>query len=261
MEKFIYKLTTLSSLIVSPRASKAFYLELEGFSLQDIRDGNQQRNNGQTLLEKEKLKVIYPFYQYGEYTKYAPKSAVYYLPGSSIKGALLQGESAPGGFMADDIPVPNDGIVLRNIHKAQYLNEQGNGACFGPFFENVGVEMIKDEVELTGEFYIKDRGSAEALIQMANESTKVKLNQMLTYLRELRTRNYVADDLNTGLDKAGHRLSDLLNDKNILLLGGYKGLLHSMQIKDPQQELAGAVFLDPKTTLPHGLAKIEVLSV
>jgi len=250
MEKITYKLIALSSLIVSPRASAAFYEELADFSLQEIKDDTK-------YLTKAKLKVIYPFYQYGEYAAYAPKSAEYYLPGTSVKGALRQGDSIPGGFMADDVPVHNDSIVLRNLYKAQYLEDEQK-ACFVVFFENVGVEMIKANVELTGEFYVKERESAEALFKAASKSTRVKLNQMLGYLRELEERKY-SKELLGELHRAVNNLSPLLDANDIFLFGGYKGLLHSMELKDSQKEIAGAVFLDPETMLPHGLAKIELI--
>ncbi len=250
MEKIAYKLATLSSLIVSPRESKAFYEVLGEFSLQEIKEGTN-------YLEKTKLKVIYPFYQYGEYKTYAPESAEYYLPGTSVKGALRQGAFISDGFMADDVLVHNDGIVLRNLYKAQYLEDEQK-AYFKVFFENVGVEMIKANVKLTGEFYIKDRESAEGLFKAANKSTRVKLNQMLGYLRELEERKY-SKELLCELHMAVNNLSPLLDANDIFLFGGYKGLIHSMELKDSQQEITGAVFLDPEIMLPHGLAKIELI--
>ncbi len=248
MEKITYKLTTLSSLIVSPRANAALYSELGDFSLSEIEDVTN-------YLEKNKLKVIYPFYQYGDYTTYAPESAEYYLPGTSIKGVLRQGASISDGFMVDDVPVHNDGIVLRNLYKAQYLEDEQK-ACLDVFFENVGVEMIKADVQLMGEFYVKDRESAEALFKAANKSTRIKLNQMLGYLRKLEEREY-SKELLCKLHRIIDNIAPLLDVNDVFLLGGYKGLFHSMVLEDSQQEVDGAVFLDPETILPHGLAKIE----
>ncbi|MDR1134558.1 MAG: hypothetical protein LBL49_00020 [Clostridiales Family XIII bacterium] len=247
MEKINYTLHTLSSLIVSPRANTAFYKELGGF--QDI--------SGEVpFLAKDKLKLIYPFYQYGEYIEYAPENAVYYLPGSSVKGALFCGSSIPGGFMVDDVAVQNSDIVLRNLNKLQFLEDEQK-ACIKVFFENVGVEMIKAGSKMMGEFYIKDRESAEQLLTAASKSTNTKLYQMLNYLRDLEKRGY-SEDLLCKLKCVIDKLSCLLDANDIFLFGGYKGLLHSMELKGSAQEIAGAVYLDPYIMLPHGLARIKL---
>lgn len=247
MERINYKLVTQSSLIVSPRASKGFYQVFEEFSPDQITQDTE-------YLDKNRLKVIYPFYQYGEYKGYSPESAEYYLPGSSIKGALYREGLA--GFMVDDVPVHNGCIVLRNLYKAQYVKEELK-ACFEVFFENVGVEMLKYNVELIGELYAKDRGSAEAVLKTANESTRVRLNQMMAYLHKLKGGKY-KDELLGDINKAFEKLSLLRDSNDIFILGGYKGLLHSMKLDVSQQTFFGAVFLDRETMLPHGLVKIKL---
>lgn len=257
MEKLAYKLKTLSSLIVSPRANVAFYGELDEFTLDKIKENSLDDGKGNKItLAKDKLKVIYPFYQYGEYVAYAPDNAAYYLPGSSVKGALLQGDSVTGSFMADDVLISNEHIVLRNLYKAQYLKNEEQ-ACFAVFFENVGVEMIKADVELKGEFYLSGKTAAKTLLEAANESTKVKIQQMLGYIGRLKTRGYSKEVL-CNFNELSGRLSDLLKTNDTFLLGGYKGLLHTMKLESFPIENAGAVFFDPETMLPHGLVKIEL---
>jgi hypothetical protein len=246
-----YKLNTLSGLIASPRANAALYEELDGFSLEKL-------NAEAEYLEKSKLKVIFPFYQYGEYTEYVPESAEYYLPGTSVKGMLCQGSSTPVDVMADDVQIHNDSIVLRNLYKVQYLkDEDEQKARYNVFFENVGVEMIKAHTELTGNIYVKDQELAKALFYDANKSTRAKLKQMLAYFCEHAKKNHTQDILGK-LQMAIDKMSPLLEANDIFLLGGYKGLLHSMEIKDPQRKLDGAVFLDIETMLPHGLIKVEL---
>jgi hypothetical protein len=246
MVRFTYKLTTLSSLIVSPRANLAWYGDLNEFSLADIKED--------PYLSEDKLKIIYPFYQYGEYEKHAPNSAKYYLPGSSIKGALCGRSPAPFRCMVDDIPVCNDSIVVRNLYKAQYLKEEQQ-ADFDVFFENVGVEMIRASVKLTGELYL-DNTKKNEFVDAARSSTKEKMKQMLEYLCILKDKNY-KEKLRGKLNEADANLSALLNGENIYLMGGYKGLLHSMAPKIVSEETASAIFLDPETKLPHGLVKME----
>jgi hypothetical protein len=253
MKKLTYRLTTLSSLIVSPRANLAWYDQLNDFFLPGIKEGEH--------LSKDKLKVIYPFYQYGEYREYAPNFEKYYLPGSSIKGALCGNNSISGGcmVMVDDIPVCNTSIVLRNLYKAQYLKEEQQ-ARFDVFFENVGVEMIKASTELNGELYLNDAITYE-FFNEARISTKTKMEQMLKYLRILEKKNCDKKLLSV-LTEAYSNLSALLKTENIYLLGGYKGLLHSMALEpmaleNVLQGFSSAIFLDPETMLPHGLIKVE----
>lgn len=251
MEKFTYRLSTISSLIVTPRANLALYVDLKDFS------GNQIQENSQFLLKKN-LKVIYPFYQYGEYDGYNPSGASYYLPGSSLKGALCQKKYKTSKIMVDDVLIPNDDIVLRNIFKAQYLEEE-NEACISEFFDKVGVEMIKAGVELVGEIYLEGLPAFKELIDEAKKSTQIKINQMLDYLYELETKSY-KEGMKTKLHKVSKQLS-LLQDisDDVLLLGGYKGLLHSMELNSNQDDITGAVYVDPETDLPHGIIKLELI--
>ncbi len=252
MEKMTYKLTAISSLIASPRSNAAWYKDLDGFSLSQV-------NAKADYLEKSKLKVIYPFYQYGEYTEYAPESAEYYLPGTSVKGMLCQGTSTPVNLMVDDVQVHRGKIVLRNLFKAQYLKDEQK-ACFGVFFENVGVEMIKAGTELTGEIYIRDKELAKELFYYANQSTKVKLKQMKEYLHECIQKNY-SQDLLGKFCGVIQKMNTLLEDEDLFLLGGYKGLLHSMNIKKidySEQKSRYAIYLDIETMMPHGLIRAEL---
>ena len=57
------------------------------------------------------------------------------------------------------------------------------------------------------------------------------------------------------------KLEPLIQDNEVILLGGYKGLLHSMErgVSPLENNENGAIFLDPETYLPHGLARIKIL--
>lgn len=256
MKKFIYRLRALSSIIVSPRGSAAWYEDLGDFSRSGVKDDSE-------YLAKNKLKVIYPFYQYGEYKKYVPDCAEYYVPGTSVKGALCEGSSVYGNCMADDILVDKSHIVLRNLYKAQYLNEEGKSACFEVFFENVGVEMIKASTELSGDLYLNGV-MPEEFLNAANKLTKTKMKQMLEYLQKPRQEND-AEGLGAKFKQAADGLSALVNEDNVFLIGGYKGLLLSIERKNTIERNSallktdGAIFLDRETLLPHGLVKIEFI--
>jgi CRISPR/Cas system CSM-associated protein Csm5 (group 7 of RAMP superfamily) len=91
MEKIKYTLSTLSSLIISPREGQAFYKELD-FDDVVTEDGKE-------------INIIYPFYQYGIHDRYDPQQAKYYIPGSSIKGAIRgDKDSVPIRFLSMIFP-------------------------------------------------------------------------------------------------------------------------------------------------------------
>lgn len=253
MEKITYRLTAKSSLIVSPRASLAFYRGLGEFSLNDIK--------GETkYLNMEKLKVIYPFYQYGEYTSYIPCGAAYYLPGSSIKGAICTNKLENRKLLVDDIRIQNDNIVLRNLFKMQYL-EGGLEACYKEFFDNVGVEMVKAESELEGNMYLNHVKDAEEIFKEANKNTQKKMKNMIDYLKMLQNRDF-KDMLKEKLRDVINKLSLLLDETehdDIVLFGGFKGLLHSLEVRKPIEDIKSGIYIDSETMLPHGLVKLEIV--
>ena len=54
----------LSSLIVSPRAGQAFYYGVDPFCREPVLDPSLTNSKDKDAV---KVKVVYPFYQYGEY--------------------------------------------------------------------------------------------------------------------------------------------------------------------------------------------------
>lgn len=251
MKKITYTMHLLSSLIVSPRAGMALYRGIDEFceepDLEPVDSASEKTRE---------VKVIYPFYQYGEYRKYDPKNATYYLPGSSIKGALQSKKAAAGSFMVDDVMIPNANVRLRNLYKAQYLEDEKT-AEFGFFFDNVGVEMVQDGTELMGELYVEEGVEFSDVLKSANKDTKEKMHQMMEYLQMLLGRDYESENLNSILDQAERGLACCLNEDDIILVGGYKGLLHSILIDHRMKELTGALFIDYKTVLPHGIVRVS----
>lgn len=241
------------------RSSKAFYEVLDNFSKNQIKV--------EEFSEEKPPKVIYPFYQYGDYEKYDPENAQYYIPGSSIKGALKtqQDKLAQNSiFMADDIPVENENIVLRNLYKLQTLKDSQKQE-FKEFFENTGIEMIKAGVNLQGELYAKEDSIINKVLEFAKKTTRHKIGQMidkLTFLKKDSKEEKVSSILETVLGN----LSLMQKANDIILLGGYKGLLHSVDFseieakfqKDLNKEDSG-IYIDKETMLPHGLLRINLL--
>ena len=92
MKEIKYEMQTLSSLILSPRSGQALYKDVDEFET-----ASEVSNN-----KGKEVNCIYPFYQYGEYEKYHPQDAEYYIPGSSVKGALLK-DNNRNILMAEDV--------------------------------------------------------------------------------------------------------------------------------------------------------------
>ena len=126
----------------------------------------------------------------------------------------------------------------------------------GAFFDNVGVEMVRGETELKGELYLEENVAFSDVLKSANRDTKEKMNQMMAYLQMLLAGNYKNETLRSILDKAERGLACCLNEDDIILVGGYKGLLHSILMDHHMKELTGGLFIDLKTMLPHGIVEI-----
>ena len=234
MRKISYKLELLSSLIVSPRSTQALYTGIDEFC-----------QIAKTELpiweskEEQETKVVYPFYQYGAYTRYDPEHAEYYLPGSSIKGVLMAAQEKE-----------------YDLWKAQYLQDPQK-AAFAIFFNNVGVEMVKAHTKLHGDLYVETVSDFLDVIAQASKNAIKKMDQMHKYLQELLGKGYQNQELLESFERIYANLDLLLNEKNILILGGYKGLLHSILLDQNAKEFSGGVFIDFETFLPHGIVKIE----
>lgn len=240
MKEIKYEMQTLSSLILSPRSGQALYKDVDEFET-----ASEVSNN-----KGKEVNCIYPFYQYGEYKKYHPKDAEYYIPGSSVKGALLK-DNNRNILMADDIQVKNSDIVLRNLYKAQHIQEKDE-AEFSVFFENVGVEMIKAGANLQGSLYLKDDVEFSTILKSANEDTRRKMKQMWVYLLEL-LELHGNEKFSVELKTIKKELSQVLEYNNVILLGGYKGLLHSILLNAKQEEYSNGIYIDNEKNLPHGI--------
>ena len=82
------KITTISSLILSPRMEKALY---KGVDYKNINENIKNSN----IVNINNINIIYPFYSYEERNLLPENEFLYaqeyYIPASSLKGALLSG--------------------------------------------------------------------------------------------------------------------------------------------------------------------------
>ena len=252
MKIYHYTVRTLSPVILSPRSSMAFYKGIDY-------DENDVGYN-----------MIYPFYQYGEYDLYNPVKAKYYIPGSALKGAFTPVAAIPNDALSlfvDDIRIESkDSIEVISLNKSQYFDGPGNTIPkINAFFDGiVGIECLKAGVELTGEVRYTD--DFNALIQNCSDKAKTRSQNDVNRLKK-----YISDikqpyDYNTNVDsKAAYHnvinqidaikanIEGYIKQDNLVLLGGYKGVIRSLNL--PNEDTKGAIFAT-KDNVPFGFAEI-----
>lgn len=263
-----YEITTKSSLIISPRSDRAFYRDLDN-SIEEkcIKDINNKPLDYDKPFYYNKLKIIYPFYRYGIYDSYSPEKAEYYIPGTSVKGALTNPNAKRTNkdikLMVDDIKINNDMIVLRNLYKIQYINDPSKKTVLKSFFDNVGVEMVKGNQgngTLTGKLYTDSIETVKGLLENANSVTKEKIERMINYLNDINEKpNNTSTEKTDDSNDIQTVIKNLnaIKKENLLFLGGYKGLINSICLNE-NKKINSAVFIDCDTMLPHGLVSINL---
>jgi hypothetical protein len=250
LKKYTYQLKTLSKVILSPRQQQAFYR------------GIDFKNEEQKI--KDNINVIYPFYQRGEYTRYQRENQ-YYIPGSSIKGALLANEEGtphPKLFV-DDLPLNAQNIVLSQLNKLQNTGENERQLKLGIFFPNVGIEMCEAGIELTNKGVLFSKKSPESYFEKEHERTKKMIKKWLQSLDELCDLNEIEEDTKSDLLQTIYNLNLIQNQQKLnentylMILGGYKGLLLSKVYKLKEEAPQNGFFIDRDTYLPYGLVEIS----
>lgn len=249
LKRYTYRIQSLSKLALSPKEHQGFHLAAGDFKQEEIRE-----------LNAKEIKIIYPFYQYGSYESYQPDIAEYYIPGSSIKGALVSGnQKNPAKLMVDDIRINRKDIELTQIHKLQYMSQDvSKSVKLGSFFPNVVVEMLKAKCEYTGELFCESEVST--YLQKAHKNTLCKLKQLHDKLVNM-SKNSISNEgsIQHVSDLIGNidSMRETYRESYLLLLGGYKGLALSglFGIKD-FDKLDTAVYVDQPVCMPYGLAQI-----
>lgn len=244
-KKYSYRIETLSSVILSPREHEAVYL------------GKETINAG--------TKIIYPFYQYGDYEEYLPDNSQYYIPGSSVKGAVGQ-----PNIMVDDVPVKRSQISLNNLFKVQYIPQPEEISNLDKtltadiFFKNIKIEMLNALECLQGELYSEVDPSV--IFAEAHKATIQKIeqwsNRFKPYIKDAADDgNEVISSQKISLDQVWQKVNEIAYEAEtfngnsfLLLLGGYKGNALSGIFRE--KAFKSSVFVDKNTKLPHGLVKI-----
>ncbi|TKH42543.1 hypothetical protein C1I60_17220 [Paenibacillus terrae] len=263
LKRYEYRLKTLSKLAMSPRDHQGFYLAAGDFKRENILkrmspDGETDKN-----AEENKVNIIYPFYQYGGYSAYNPDSTQYYIPGSSLKGAMLShctGQFA-SRLLVDDIQVKSKDLQLTQLNKLQNLSKETNESIIlQPFFPNVAVEMLAAGCEYIGELFCEEE--IHIYLQAARRGTILKLSQLRDKLSVVSKEIRIDDETRRYVNQLKNNIQSIIDDSReacTLLLGGYKGLALSGVFKNAEfDKLDTAVYVDLPSYLPHGIVQIEV---
>lgn len=291
------KITTISSLILSPRMEKALY---KGVDYKNIKKNIKNSN----IVNIDNINIIYPFYSYEERNLLPENEFLYaqeyYIPASSLKGALLSGikneddNSFRSSILFQDIKISNENIELKNLYKFQYLyqndkkknkdNKQKTvykAPKFETFFPSVAIEMIGSGKKFETEVLFRCDVSADFKNKLEDsfESTKNKLNN---YMEEIERRitnieswikdrkledqvekskdneNYL-EKLKKIKDNIQKLIQQIQNNKNIVFLGGYKGILGSLSELNQNNNVQNGFYIDEKTMLPYGLIELNII--
>ena len=262
------KFKTISPVILSPRMEKALY---KGVDFKEIIMKD-------TKIEKvENINIIYPFYSYDDRDLLSEinfsYSNEYYIPASSLKGALLgskkdeEENSFRSKLLFHDVKIRD--IKLKNLYKFQYLyekkynNEKNKIPKYTVFFPGVAIEMLESKKELESEILMKSSEITEEIfMKKLNEvfaSTKKKLDN---YLKEIKERiEYTQACVKEKLKEVENNIKQLDSNKNMIFLGGYKGILGSLSQSDLSQQnkeprITNGFYIDEETLLPYGLVEV-----
>lgn len=278
MEKQTREFKTVSFVCLSPRESKAFYkkVDFEEIKKEWIKEEEEKEKKEM----QGKINIIYPFYSYGEYDELYSDDLEYYIPGSSIKGAILNKEIKEKQFrvMVDDACIKKDSITLKRLKKFQYLidrkehknkDEAREKGKYGVFFDNVGIQMLRPGESFKTELYFQGQESIEEVLNKVGQNTNMKLQNMVSYIDEiLKEKIDDSDSVWERLKEEKESIDILLKSgKQLLFLGGYKGLIASIskeiEKKNMEQIKDTALFAEKihwkngrNLLLPYGLVEI-----
>lgn len=285
------KFTAISPVILSPRMEKALYKGVDFKGIKKDMENSKIENVGT-------IKIIYPFYSYESrdllFEKCFSYAKEYYIPASSLKGALLGSKknrdenSFRSKILFQDIKISKENIELKNLYKFQYLyqndkkknkdNKQKTDdktPKFSSFFPSIAIEMIERGKNFEGEILLKSGVSEELFKSKLDESFLVTKNKLENYIKEVEERIKIINSwIEDGKlerqveDSEGNenyieklknikkRIKEIQNRKNIIFLGGYKGILGSLSEISNTQKIRNGFYIDRETMLPYGLVEV-----
>lgn len=282
------KFKTISPVILSPRIEKALY---KGVDFKEINGDVDDYG----IKDISNIKVFYPFYSHERRDllslfgfSYAKE---YYIPASSLKGALLgykkneKEENLRRKVFFQDIKICDSYIKLKNLYKFQYLYQKTEKIDnknirieykipkFEPFFPSVAIEMMDSNSVFDCEILLRKSEEKEFSARI-KENFCITKNKLCNYVRETENRindikswiedGRIKDQTNMEFIKKLEKIkcniqAEIDSDKNIIFIGGYKGIIASLSKFDETREIKNGFYIDYSTLLPYGL--IEVIEV
>ena len=264
------KFKTISPVILSPRMEKALY---KGVDFKEIIMKD-------TKIEKvENINIIYPFYSYDDRDLLSESnfsySNEYYIPASSLKGALLgskkdeEENSFRSKLLFHDVKIRD--IKLKNLYKFQYLyekkynNETNKIPKYTVFFPGVAIEMLESKKEFESEILMKSSEIEKIFYDKLKENfgiTKIKLKNYIDEIDKIKKQEKNQEEYMKKLNKIKCNIQKQLDsNKNMIFLGGYKGILGSLSQSDLSQQnkeprITNGFYIDEETLLPYGLVEV-----
>ena len=285
------KFKTISPVILSPRMEKALYknVDFKGISEDDMVNLETEK--------KEKINIIYPFYSYEDRNLLCERAfsyaKEYYIPASSLKGALLgnkkEGEEdiIRSCILFKDAKIDNSHIKLRNLYKFQYLYQETKEKAdnkkqesvyktpkFTPFFTGIAIEMLERNTNFENEILFKSPEiSEEFFINRLEKSFVVTKKKLKNYITEteyriedieswikngkIKKQKNESEEYIDKLRKVKSNLEERLkSDENMIFLGGYKGILAGLSQLDETHKIQNGFYIDEDTLLPYGLVTV-----
>lgn len=273
---------TLSPVILSSRMEGALY---QGVDFKEV-----EKNT--------KIQIVYSFYSYCNRNLKAERpfefASNYYIPASALKGALLGraqscdfpkeviGEQEEKLFRSQmrfrDIEIKPTEIILENIHKIQYLYQNESTEKqenidstkvykipkLDVFFPSIQVEMLQAGTEFCGEILLKvEENTFKEKLKNNYKNTTQKIEN---YINEIDGRYQKIKKWKLSEKKLYDTLSNIKKslqgyldgEHKLIFLGGYKGLLASLNQLDTnnEKEIRNGFYIDPISHLPYGLVEV-----
>lgn len=287
------RMTTISPVILSPRTEKALYKGV------DFKEISEKNTTNLKIKKVSNINIVYPFYSYDDRNLLSEspflQAKEYYIPASSFKGALLgnKKDDIKNNFrnkiLFHDVRIENSHIKIGNLYKFQYLYQEikekdsdkkqkiiYKTPKFAPFFPGVVIEMIDSEKEFEGEILLKI--SDENFNRELRENFNITNKKLKNYIQEIENRikdihswieekkikkqNEEKEDYIDKLEKIKCRIQyQLESKKNMIFLGGYKGILGSLsqEIKlEKNHGIKNGFYIDECTLLPYGLVEVKL---
>lgn len=284
INQYRLKITTISRVFTSPRANEALY---KGIDFPQKSSPHSLKISGET-----EYSVIYPFYRQQDPNFGLNTDRMrYYIPASSIKGALaIQKEEDRRKIFCSDIFLEEKDICLGNVYKFQYIMKEEDSPPdqdestvvtktfqkspqYEVFFPNVGMEMIERQVCCQATIRVNnadwDFGSAilrplhcKTINKLENYQQELKKLERLFRQNQNQIQNQTAIQYLTAakdnIDQLLHQANTSKGEqtpKYLMFLGGYKGKLAANSNYDSyknQKDIRYGLYFDHQKNTKEG---------